>query len=87
MEPQYKIWRDRGDNLGIQCTLCSKTFWTGTESVIDVTTAQPCSNCQMIKDQNILTIENQNYQPDGNDPSPYPLSQSPQVNGVGEVTV
>lgn len=85
MGPQYKIWRDRGDNLGVQCLVCSKTFWTGLEPTIDPTTGVTCSNCQLIKDQGILEQEKQAYQPSGDGISTYPLSQPLQTNGAGDV--
>jgi hypothetical protein len=74
MEPQYKVWRDKGNNLGIQCLSCNKTFWTGFESTIDVTTGQDCPNCLLIKSQNILKNETDYYlaNPEGAD---YPFSQ------------
>ncbi len=86
MQPQYKIWRDRGDNLGIQCLVCSKTFWTGLESTIDPTTGAPCSNCELLKTQQILAQERQAYQQSGDGSSVYPLSQPSQTNETGEVS-
>jgi hypothetical protein len=75
MEPQYKVWRDRRNNLGIQCLTCTKTFWTGSESVIDVTTGRACPNCEAIKSGNILKNETEYYvaNPERAD---YPFSQS-----------
>jgi hypothetical protein len=88
-ESQYKVWRDKGNNLGIQCLSCNKTFWTGFESTIDVTTGQPCPNCEAIKSENILKSETDYYlaNPEEKD---YLLSQplqSSEVINVQETTV
>ncbi len=85
MEVQYKIWRDRGDNLGIQCLVCNRTFWTGLEPTTDPTTGIPCSNCELIKSQNILDQEKQAYQQSSDGSSEYPISQPLQTSASGEV--
>lgn len=79
MEPTYKVWRDKGNNLGIQCLTCTKIFWTGNESTIDVMTGRPCHNCEAIKSQNILKNETEYYlaNPEGAD---HALSQPVQSN-------
>jgi hypothetical protein len=84
MEPQYKVWRDKGNNIGIQCSVCNKTYWTGSESTIDVSTGLPCTSCEAIKSENILTNEREYYlaNPESTD---YPCSQPEQTNGIGEV--
>ncbi len=75
MTPQYKIWRDHANNLGIQCTVCHKTFWTGNESTFDPSIGAPCHNCELIKSQRILENENAMHFPSEDGSSPYPYSQ------------
>src|SRR5687767_6050797 len=84
MEPTYKVWSDKGSNVGIQCLVCSKTFWTGFESTIDPTTGAPCTNCDLITSQDILRQENES---NGDDASLREPSQPLQTTEVGEIIV
>jgi len=75
----YKTWRDRGGNIGVQCTfnhaLFPVTFWTGKEPLgkIHQDENEPksplidCFNCQAIVKADVLKIENDNHQKEGQD--------------------
>lgn len=56
--PRFKSWKDNGENVGVQCVRCTRTFWTGQEPATDPQTNEPCSNCQLIKDSGVLESEN-----------------------------
>lgn len=60
-QPQYKSWKDRGDNIGIQCTVCFRTHWNSDAPATDPTTGKPCDNCQGIKDQHLLEEESRKH--------------------------
>lgn len=70
----YKTWKDRGGNIGIQCTfkhadVRDVTFWTGNETIGKIRQDEndprsiliDCFNCQAIVKANVLTIENENH--------------------------
>jgi hypothetical protein len=61
MPAQYKTWIDQGENVGVQCSVCTRTHWTGYEQATDPQTGQPCSNCQAIKDGGSMKTENDTH--------------------------
>ena len=67
IQPQYNQWKDKGNNIGIQCLVCGKTHWTGNEDIINPLTQQPCTNCEEIKGMKIRETEqaNHNNEPNG----------------------
>lgn len=81
--PDYKTWRDRGGNIGVQCTTCNRTRWTGNEPVFDPTIGQDCANCVLIKSSQILEGLNADTHLLVDGSSPYPLTQPEQVDQYG----
>ena len=78
MEPQYRTWRDRADNIGVQCLECNRTFWTGFEPTYDPTIGQDCTNCLLIKSADVLKNVNADKTLEGT-----PFTQPAQVDATG----
>lgn len=56
-QASYTTWQDQGENIGIQCTVCTRTHWTGNEPPTDPQTGDPCNNCKTIKELSIRDKE------------------------------
>lgn len=56
--PRFKCWSDKAHNVGVQCLDCTRTHWTSEAPATDPVTNEPCANCQLIKDSNVLAVEN-----------------------------
>lgn len=50
----YKVWKDKGDNIGVQCSVCKNVHWSFSTPPLDPTTRQICDNCVQIKELNVL---------------------------------
>jgi hypothetical protein len=76
----YTTWRDRGGNIGVQCTFrhadgYEPTFWNGKERMGKILQDEKnphsplidCFNCQAIVKTNVLQLENDHHkaEPEG----------------------
>lgn len=55
---QYKGWRDKAGNIGIECLACHRDHWTGNEPTLDIIRQKECDNCVAIKQSQLMKKEN-----------------------------
>jgi len=56
--PRFRCWSDKAHNVGVQCLDCTRTHWTHEAPATDPVTGDACKNCQLIKDSDVLGVEN-----------------------------
>lgn len=58
MENNYKAWRDRGGNIGVQCLVCKRTAWNDDHfDRVDPMTGTVCDGCIELKTAGVLQTE------------------------------
>lgn len=55
----YRTWKDRANNIGVQCDACDYTVWNNEQARIDISRRPPCLNCRELLTQDALSTEMQ----------------------------